>query len=98
MMQMRVGLLGLLEVVRRQEDRRAALAADLSQVLPQRRGGSAGRGPAVGSSRNSTFGWWIRLRTISSLRRIPPENVLIGLKSSSLDAQERRPARATCSR
>ena len=29
------------------------------------------------------LGRWIRLRMISSLRRIPPENVLIGLKISS---------------
>src|SRR5206468_10195348 len=38
--------------------------------------------PAVGSSRNSTFGLWMRLRTISSLRRMPLENVLIGLPRS----------------
>ena len=86
MAQTRVGLLGFFEVVRRQQDGRAALRSRTRPGNPTGCG-AMGSSPRVGSSRNSTRGRCIRLRMISSLRRIPPEKVFSGLNRILLDAQ-----------
>ena len=67
-------LLGLVEVVRREEDGLAELAA-ASGSCPTRRGGPAGSKPVVGSSRKSSSGSPTRPSARSSRRFWPPESV-----------------------
>ena len=67
-----VGVLGLVEVVGREEDGRAVRVADLAQVVPQ--AAAADRVQARTSARRGTAppGRCMRLRMISSLRFMPP--------------------------
>ena len=79
-----IGLLGLLEVVRGEEDRSCRRSLRTSaQVVPQ--AAAADRVEAARSARRGTAraGRCMRLRMISSLRFMPPEKVLSGLPRSS---------------
>jgi len=64
-------LVGLLQVLRGEEDRRAR-RVDAADLIPDRQP-EAGSRPVVGSSRKSTLGWWTRALARSSRRFIPPE-------------------------
>ena len=65
-------LVGLLQVLRRQQDG-DALAEQLADGFPDPLPRTSGPDPVVGSSRNSTGGRVIREPARSSRRRMPPE-------------------------
>ena len=79
-------LLGLLEVVRGEEDR-GALGVELPDVAPQLRRSSKST-PAVGSSRITSRGRCMSARASSSLRRWPPES--LGARTSASRAGRTR--------
>ena len=63
--------LGLLDVVRRHQDRRCPRCAG-GRSAPTAPGGPAGPGRRSARRAGSACGWWTRPRAISSRRRMPP--------------------------
>ena len=79
-------LVGLVEVLRRQQDGAAARRRGsriVSHIWPRVRGSR----PVVGSSRKISGGRVIRLAARSSRRRMPPENCEIGLVGGLLEPE-----------
>jgi hypothetical protein len=65
-------VIGLVEVVGREEDGELFDGGQTGDLVPELRAGPPGRGPSSGSSRKRTVGRATRPTATSSLRSIPP--------------------------
>ena len=70
-------LVGLLEVLRREEDRHAEVGRSSRRTSSHTRARLTGSSPVVGSSRNTISGLCTSAAARSSRRRMPPEYVPI---------------------
>ena len=84
--------LGLVHVVRGEQDR-AAAAAEALRGRPRAAGATADRGPCVGSSRNSRSGSPTSAQATDSRCFCPPDSLPTQLPSLALELDEPRAAR-----